>query len=132
MSRVNILKRVKIGARWKLLSIPRNDKGNPNWAALPEGRYFIEWYLGGKRRREFGGTTVAQALESQKRKRHELEGRHLGLPGFKKAGEHPKNPPLHLDYAHDQRFERWSARLVWPLLSKSAPICPGPSSFLRI
>ena len=43
MSRVNILKRVKIGARWKLLSIPRNDKGNPNWAALPEGRYFIEW-----------------------------------------------------------------------------------------
>ena len=50
MSWVNILKRVKIGACWKLLSIPRNDKGNPNWAALPEGRYFIEWYLGGKRR----------------------------------------------------------------------------------
>ena len=96
MSRVNILKRVKIGARWKLLSIPRNDKGNPNWAALPEGRYFIEWYLGGKRRREFGGTTVAQALESQKRKRHELEGRHLGLPGFERAGEHSKNPPLHI------------------------------------
>ena len=96
MSRVNILKRVKIGARWKLLSIPRNDKGNPNWAALPEGRYFIEWYMGGKRHREFGGTTVAQAPESQKRKRHELEGRHLGLPGFEKAGEHPKNPPLHI------------------------------------
>jgi len=96
LSRVNILKRVKIGARWKLLSIPRNDKGNPNWAALPEGRYFIEWYLGGKRRREFGGTTVAQALESQRRKRHELEGRHLGLPGFEKAGEHPKNLPLHI------------------------------------
>jgi hypothetical protein len=46
VSRVNILKRVKIGARWKLLSIPRNDKGNPNWAALPEGRYFIEWVYG--------------------------------------------------------------------------------------
>jgi len=71
-------------------------QGNPNWAALPEGRYFIEWYLGGQRRREFGGTTVAQALESQKRKRHELEGRHLGLPGFEKAGEHPRNPPLHI------------------------------------
>jgi len=39
---------------------------------------------------------------------------------------------FNLDYAHDQRFERWSARLVWPLLSKSAPIFPGPSSFLRI
>ena len=36
MSRVNILKRVKIGARWKLLSIPRNDKGNPNWALCPK------------------------------------------------------------------------------------------------
>lgn len=100
MSRVNILKRAKIGARWKLLSIPRNDKGIPNWAALPEGRYFIEWYLGGKRRREFGGTTVAQALESQKRKRHELEGRHLGLPGFEKAGEQVKNPPLHVAVSH--------------------------------
>jgi hypothetical protein len=96
VSRVNILKRVKIGARWKLLSIPRNDKGNPNWAALPEGRYFVEWYLGGKRRRDFGGTTVAQALESQKRKRHELEGRHLGLPGFEQA----KNPPLHIAVSH--------------------------------
>jgi integrase len=100
LSRVNILKRVKIGARWKLLSIPHNDKGNPNWAALPEGRYFIEWYSGGKRRRKFGGTTVAQALESQKRKRHELEGRHLGLPGFDKAGEQPKNPPLHIAISH--------------------------------
>ena len=96
MSRVNILKRVKIGARWKLLSIPRNDKGNPNWAALPEGRYFIEWYIGGRRRREFGGTTVAQVLEAQKRKRHELEGRKLGISGFEKAGEQVKNPPLHI------------------------------------
>jgi integrase len=100
LSRVNILKRVKIGARWKLLSIPHNDKGHPSWAALPEGRYFIEWYSGGKRRRKFGGTTVAQALESQKRKRHELEGRHLGLPGFDKAGEQPKNPPLHIAISH--------------------------------
>ena len=96
MSRVNILKRVKIGARWKLFSIPRNDKGNPNWAALPELRYFIEWYVGGRRRREFGGTTVAQVLEGQKRKRHELEGRKLGISGFEKAGEQVKNPPLHV------------------------------------
>ena len=96
MSRVNILKRVKIGARWKLLSIPRNEKGNPNWAALPEGRYFIEWYIGGRRRREFCGTTVAQVLEAQKRERHELEGRKLGISGFEKAGEQVKNPPLHI------------------------------------
>jgi len=96
VSRVNILKRVKIGARWKLFSIPRNDKGNPNWAALPELRYFIEWYVGGRRRREFGGTTVAQVLEAQKRKRHELEGRKLGISGFEKAGEQVKNPPLHV------------------------------------
>ncbi|MGH9583016.1 MAG: phage integrase N-terminal SAM-like domain-containing protein [Bryobacteraceae bacterium] len=96
MSRVNILKRVKIGARWKLFSIPRNDKGNFDWGALPDGRYFIEWYLAGKRRREFAGTTAAQALESQRRKRHQLEARHLRLPGFETAGEESASPRLHV------------------------------------
>jgi len=36
----------------------------------------------------------------RKRKRHELEGRHLGLPGFDKAGEQAKNPPLHIAVSH--------------------------------
>jgi hypothetical protein len=82
--------------RWKLLSIPRYAKGNYDWNALPEGLYLIEWRVGGKRRRESAGVTAAQALEAQRRKRHELEGRKLGVPGFELAGETPKTPALHV------------------------------------
>ena len=62
-------------------SIPRNAKGNYDWNALPDGLYLIEWRAGGKRRRESAGVTAEQALESQRRKRHELEGRKLGVAG---------------------------------------------------
>src|SRR5689334_7692130 len=64
--------------------------------ALPEGLYLIEWRAGGKRRRESAGVTAAQALEAQRRKRHELEGRKLGVPGFETAGETVKKPALHV------------------------------------
>ena len=36
MSHVNIVKKIKIDGDWKLLSIPRNAKGNYDWNALPE------------------------------------------------------------------------------------------------
>lgn len=62
MSHVNIVKKIKIGGDWKLLSIPRN--ANYVWNALPDGLYLIEWRAGGKRRRESAGVTVAQALEA--------------------------------------------------------------------
>ena len=96
MSRVNIVKRIKSDGRWKMLSIPRNPKGNYDWNALPGGRYYVEWYIGGTRRRESAGVTTAQALEAQRRKRHELEGRKLGVPGFETAGEATKKQPLHV------------------------------------
>jgi integrase/recombinase XerD len=96
---VNIIKRIKIGNRWKFFAIPRNEKGSPNWKALPEGRYYLEWYLAGKRRRAWAGPTVSQALESQRRKHHELEGRELRAAGFEKAGEETRKPPLHLAVA---------------------------------
>jgi integrase len=96
VSHVNIVKKVKIDGDWKLLSIPRNAKGNFDWNALPEGLYLIEWRAGGKRRRESAGVTAAQALEAQRRKRHELEGRSLGVPGFELAGETPKAPAMHI------------------------------------
>jgi hypothetical protein len=79
VSRVNIVKKVKVDGNWKLLSIPRNGKGNYDWNAVPGGLYLIEWRAGGKRRRESAGLTAAQALEAQRRKRHELEGRKLGV-----------------------------------------------------
>jgi integrase len=96
VSHVNIVKKVKIDGDWKLLSIPRNSKGNYDWNTLPEGLYLIEWRAGGKRRRESAGVTAAQALEAQRRKRHELEGRKLGVSGFELAGETPKTPALHV------------------------------------
>lgn len=96
MSRVNIVKKVKIEGVWKLLSLPRNAKGNYDWNAFPQGLYLIEWYAGGKRRRESAGVTAAQALDAQRRKKHQLEGRQLGVPGFEEAGETVKKPPLHV------------------------------------
>ena len=99
MSRVNIVKRIKIGGRWKMFSIPRNAKGNYDWNAIADGRYYVEWYVGGTRRRVSAGVTAAQALEVQRRKHHELEGRKLGIPGFETAGETVKKPALHVAIA---------------------------------
>lgn len=99
MARVNIVKKVKVDGTWKLLSVPRNAKGNYDWNAVPQGLYLVEWYAGGKRRRESAGVTAAQALEAQRRKKHELDGRALGVPGFEQAGETPKKPPLHVAVA---------------------------------
>ena len=63
MSRVNIVKKVKVDGNWKLLSIPRNGKGNYDWSALPDGLYLIEWRAGGKRRRESAGLTAPKPLK---------------------------------------------------------------------
>ncbi len=91
--------RIKIGGRWKMFSIPRNAKGNYDWNAIADGRYYVEWYAGGTRRRVSAGVTAAQALEVQRRKHHELEGRKLGIPGFETAGETVKKPALHIAIA---------------------------------
>jgi hypothetical protein len=63
VSRVNIVKRIKVGGLWKMFSIPRNAKGNYDWNAIADGRYHVEWYVGGTRRREGAGVTAAQALQ---------------------------------------------------------------------
>jgi len=91
MARINILKKINTEGHWILRSIPRKSSGGYDWTALPEGRYFVEWYENGKRRRGAAGVTAAEALEAQRRKRHELEGRKLGVPGY---GPVPPAPPL--------------------------------------
>ncbi|PYS04517.1 MAG: hypothetical protein DMG12_09850, partial [Acidobacteria bacterium] len=96
MARVNILKRIKIDGRWKMVSIPRRKQtDNYDWKSLPEGRYLIEWYERGKRRREAGGQTVAEVLDAVRRKKHQLEGKALGIVGDAEQ-EEPKRRPLHL------------------------------------
>ena len=76
MARVNILKRIKVDGRWKMVSIPRRkDNDSYDWKALPEGRYLIEWWERGKRRRQGAGITTAEALDAARRKKYELEGK---------------------------------------------------------
>ena len=74
-------------------SIPGMPKatttGTPSY-----GRYYVEWYAGGTRRRVSAGVTAAQALGVQRRKHHELEGRKLGIPGLKQPAETVKKPAL--------------------------------------
>ena len=79
MARVNIVKQIKVDGKWILRSIPKKKSGHYDWAALPDGDYFVEWREGGRRRRQPAGNTAAQAMEEQRRKRHELEAHSLGL-----------------------------------------------------
>lgn len=94
MPRVNLLKQFKVDGAWVLRSIPRKASGGHDWSALPDGRYYIEWYEAGKRRRESAGVTIAQAQEAQRRKRQELEGRKLGVPGYALPSATPQAQPL--------------------------------------
>ena len=96
MARVNILKQIRIGEHWKLVSIPRDRHGRHNWKALPEGRYFIEWWERGKRKRQAAGATTAVALQTARRRKHILEGKALGIEGYTAADEDTKRTPLHI------------------------------------
>src|ERR1019366_503911 len=96
--KVNIVKQVKIDEHWKLVSMPRTDKGGYDWNALPEGRYFVEWWVGGKRKREAGGGTVAEALEVARRRKHALEGKALGLADGEE--EETKRTAVHVAVKH--------------------------------
>ena len=98
MPKVNIVKQVKVDERWKLVAMPRTDKGGYDWNALPEGRYFVEWWVGGKRKREAGGGTVAEALEVARLRKHKLEGKALGLAGADEA--ETKRTTVHIAVKH--------------------------------
>ena len=102
MARVNILKQIKLQHRWKLLAIPKDRHGRKDWKALPDGRYFIEWYEGGKRRRQAAGVTVAEAQEVPRRKKHVLEGRALGLHPH---DDHEETRKIHLHVAVKRYLE---------------------------
>lgn len=98
MARVNVLKQVKDSmGKWRLAAIPKNAKGGFDWGALPEGHYFIEWYERGRRRRSAAGTTVSDALEAARRRRHLLERSELGL---ETEEELQRKTQLHLAVKH--------------------------------
>ena len=99
MARVNIVKRIKADGRWVMRSVPKKSNGEWDWKSLPEGRYYVEWYEDGSRRREQAGSTVAQALEVQRRKKHQIDGLVLGLVSTRK----PPVPPVMIDSARSLR-----------------------------
>ena len=92
MARVNIVKRIKRDGSWVMRSVPKKPNGEWDWKALPEGRYYVEWYDEGARRREQAGSTVAQALEVQRRKKHQIDGLQLGLVSTRKVAPPPPTP----------------------------------------
>src|SRR5260370_25835415 len=71
--RVRIIKKVRVASGlWKFISLDRIGKRYV-WDKRT-GYYFLEWWEGRRRRGESGGVTQSEALESQRRKQHELLG----------------------------------------------------------
>jgi integrase/recombinase XerD len=78
VARVNITKQVKTSRGWRNIALTRDARGRIRWTG-GLGRYIIEWRQNGERLRQAAGTTPAEALEAQKRKRLELEAGETGL-----------------------------------------------------
>ncbi len=86
--RVNVLKQVRIGNRWKLASvIQQNGKIVRDHVRVggkdehhPEGQYFLEWHRGGKRHRRSVGS-FENVLEAARRQFLQNQLRNAGLAG---------------------------------------------------
>src|ERR1700722_20099833 len=74
MARVNITRQIKTETGWKNVSLLRDGRGRIQWGS-GVGRYLIEWYEEGRRRRLSAGSTPSEALEAQRQKRLELDAR---------------------------------------------------------
>jgi integrase/recombinase XerD len=98
VARVNILKQIKSDTGWKLVAIPRNKKGGYDWESLPDGRYYIDYYQRGKRKRQAAGSTASEALEAVRRKKHALEGNALGIESAEE--EEGKRRAVHVAAKH--------------------------------
>lgn len=98
MARVNILKQIKSDTGWKLVAIPRNRKGGYDWESLPDGRYYIDYYQRGKRKRQAAGSAASEALEAVRRKKHALEGNALGIESAEE--EEGKRSSAHVAAKH--------------------------------
>jgi integrase len=71
--RIRIIKKIReANGGWRFISLKR---AGPRYAWDDRsGVYFVEWWEGKKRRRERAGETPSEAMEAQRRKRHELVG----------------------------------------------------------
>jgi integrase/recombinase XerD len=84
--RVNVIKRIKIGACWPFAAVvEKNGKlvRDHVWVAgkdehHPEGRYYIEWYEAGKRRRQ-AVKDFAGVVDAARRKSIEVSAQKEGI-----------------------------------------------------
>ncbi len=91
--RVNIIKRIKLGSKWPFASIVEHNGRivrDHVWVAgqeehHPEGRYYLEWYEAGKRRRK-PVPKFEELLQAARSKSIELNALKAGLL-------HSSNPP---------------------------------------
>jgi integrase len=84
--RVNVIKRIKLGDRWPFAAVvEKNGKlvRDHVWVSgkdehHPEGRYYLEWYERGKRRRQ-AVSEFADVVEAARRKCIEVEALRMGV-----------------------------------------------------
>lgn len=84
--RVNVIKRIKVGDRWPFAPVvEKNGKLLRDHVWLsgrdehhPEGRYYLEWYEGGKRRRQ-AVSEFAQVVDAARRKSIEVSALRAGI-----------------------------------------------------
>jgi hypothetical protein len=69
---VRIVKKISEDGVWKFVSLKQNGSRYV-WDARP-GQYYLDWWDGDKRRREFAGASPSQALTAQRRKQMEVVG----------------------------------------------------------
>jgi integrase len=71
--RIRIIKKIREASGvWRFVSL--KQAGTRYAWDERDGVYFVEWWDGGKRCRERAGETPSEAMEAQRRKRHELVG----------------------------------------------------------
>lgn len=78
--RVNVIKRIKVNGKWPFAPVvERNGRivRDHVWVSgreerHPEGRYYLEWYKGGKRRRQ-AIASFDQVVEAARKKSLELD-----------------------------------------------------------
>ncbi len=110
--RVNVIKRVKVGGKWPFAPVvERNGRivRDHVWVSRrdehhPEGRYYIEWYQAGKRRRQAIGA-FDQVLDAARTKSIELDAIKAGILVSNEQSSVPGSARLTLAAAIDQYLE---------------------------
>ena len=129
--RVNIIKRIKLGSKWPFASVVEHNGRicrDHVWVAgrdehHPEGRYYLEWYEAGKRRRK-PVPKFENLLQAARSKSIELNALKAGLllpseaPGVREPARLTMNAAIddYLDYIRKHRSLR-TYRTYRPILN---------------